>query len=105
MTVAQAMLGNIGVEFNASTNSITKTLHHLPKGNAALTQKKHNTISGIFVYDLSNHGHVLFINPYAENTISLNFFPDVKEVRVAKNADQEELKKLSNIMFWNTNFK
>lgn len=62
LTVAQAMLGNIGVEFNPYTNSITKPLHHLHKGDAALTQKKHRTISGIFVFDLSNHRHVLFTN-------------------------------------------
>jgi len=105
LTVARAMLGDIGIEFDPHANKITKTLHNLPKGNAALTKKKHKSISGIFVFDLSNHKHCLFVNPYADNPISQNFFPDVQKISITKDANQEELKKLSNIMFWNVYFK
>ena len=105
LTVARALLGDIGIEFDPYTKTITETLHHLPKGNAVLTQKKHKSISGVFVFDLYNQRHCLFINPYADNPIPLNYFPEVREVTIKKTANQEELKKLSNIMFWNVNFK
>lgn len=105
LTVARALLGDIGIEFDPHTKTITKTLHHLPKGNAALTQKKHKSISGILVFDLSNHRHCLFINPYTDNPIPSNYFPDVREVTIKKDANQEELKKIYDIMFWNVNFK
>jgi len=105
LTVARALLGDIGIEFGPHTKTITRTLHHLQKGNAVLTQKKHKSISGIFVFDLSNQRHCVFINPYADNPISPNYFPDAREIAIIKNANQEELKKLSDIMFWNVNFK
>lgn len=104
LTVAQAMLGNIGIEFDPHTVTITKGLHHLPKGNAALTQKKHKSISGVFVFDLSNHKHFLFVNPYADNSIPPNLFPDIQKVTITKDAIQDKLNELSNIMFWNVNF-
>ena len=105
LTVARALLGDIGIEFDSLTKTITKTLHHLQKGNAILTQKKHKSISGIFVFDLSNQRHCLFINPYADNPIPPNYFPDVREITIRKTANQDEFKKLSDIMFWNGNFR
>lgn len=105
LTVARALLGDIGIEFDPHTKTITKTLHHLQKGNAALTQNKNKSISGILVFDLIKHRHCLFINPYADKPIPPNYFPNVREVTIKKDANQEELKKLFDIMFWSVNFK
>jgi hypothetical protein len=99
--VAQAMLGDTGVEFNPFTNEITKPLHHLLKGNASLTKKKNRSISGILVFDLSGDRHCLFVNPYADHPIPMDFFPGVRMIHVDKNADGKDITRLSSIMFRN----
>ena len=104
-SVAQALLGDTGVLINPHTNVITKPLHHLFKGNASLTSNKNRTISGVLVFDLFGGRHHLFHNPYAERPIPESLFPCVRDMRIFKDDEKQDLSKLSAIMFWNVNDK
>lgn len=102
-SVAQALLGDTGVLIDPHSSMITKPLHHLYKGDASLTSNKNRTISGVLVFDLCGGRHHLFHNPYAEHTIPVGLFPCVRDMRISKNDEKQDLTKLSAIMFWNVN--
>lgn len=104
-SVAQALLGDTGVLINPHTNVITKPLHHLYKGNASFTSSKNRTISGVLVFDLFGCRHHLFHNPYTEHPIPESLFPGVRDVRIFKDDENQDLTELSAIMFWNINEK
>ena len=100
-TVAVALLGDIGVDFNRSNLSITTPLHHLNKGNAVLTKTHNRSISGVFVFDIVNRNHCLFTNPFTDHPVPQLFFPEVRVVDLNRDAQGDEIKELSNTMFWN----
>lgn len=99
LTVAIALLGDVGINVNSKTGKLTYPLHHLPSGNAILTNQKHRTISGVLAYDRVRHQHCLFTNPYADYPIPEDYFPNVEVIDLKKDDDASKLISLSNIMF------
>ena len=102
LTVVRAMLGEIGICFDKKTKQIIRPIHHLPQGNAGMTERQNTSISGVFVlgrFDESNHH--LFTNPFAEHPVPTNFFPAVKTIEITRQSIGETLKELSSIVFWN----
>jgi len=99
-TVVKAMLGDIGVEFDKQTKQIISHIHHLPRGNAAMTKHQNRSISGVLVFERSNNNHYLFTNPFADNPVPKGFFPEVKIVHISKGSINSTLSKLSKIMFF-----
>ena len=95
---ARAMLGDVGAEITPNGRG---DLHHLPRGNAAMTSSHHTVISGIFIFDCEPEGnHALFLNPYAANPVPAQCFPLVRRVPISRDATEEDLKALANITFW-----
>lgn len=105
LTVATALLGDIGVDFDKNTLSFTSPLHHLPKGNAALTVTQNRSISGVFVFDIANYKHYLFRSPFTFHPVQADFFPTVRVVDLDRNSQGNEIVNLSNIMFWSVKSK
>ncbi|MFQ5853657.1 MAG: hypothetical protein ACE5JU_24115 [Candidatus Binatia bacterium] len=105
LTVATALLGDIGFDFDKKTLSSTSLLHHLPKGNAALTEIHNRSISGVLVFDIDNCKHYLFRSPFTDHPVPSDFFPEVRVVDLSRSAPGEEIVKLSDIMFWNVKGK
>ena len=102
LTIARALLGDIGINFDRLTSTVTSPLHHLPRGNAALTEASNRSISAVLVFDCATRcQHYLFINPFADKPIPEDFFPtSVRRVKLRRDMTQEELLQLSNFMFW-----
>lgn len=101
LTVAIAMLGDIGTYFDKETKRIISDIHHLARGNAGITERQNRTISGIFVFDRVHGSHCLFTNPFAEHPVPDGFFPRAQLVSLTREALSSELKRLSNLMFRN----
>jgi hypothetical protein len=75
-SVARAMLGDVGPQLSPNGRG---DLHHLPRGNAAMTSSHHTVIPGLFVFDCEREGnHALFPNPYAANPVPAECFPLVR---------------------------
>jgi Holliday junction resolvase-like predicted endonuclease len=105
LTVATALLGDIGIDFDKNTLSFTSPLHHLRKGNAVLTKIHNCTISGVFVFDIESCKHYLFRSPFTDHAVPSEFFPQVRVVDLSRETQGRELTELSNIMFRNTKWK
>lgn len=73
-------------------------LHFLKKGNAALTEWKNRSISGILVLQ-KNQNNYLFLNPYADNPLDESVFPDTKLVQLNRRMRGSVLNNLSDIRF------
>lgn len=97
LTVARAMLGDIGVEFFYGTRG---EVSHLPRGNAALTKQGNTSISGLLVFDPECGNHRYFTNPFALNSLQKNYFPGIDEIVLSRDAGEEQLAGLSKIMWW-----
>jgi len=95
-TIARALLGEVGVYFSAAEQT---PIHHLPRGNAVLTQKHNRTISAVLCFDRVNQNHYLFKSPFADHPIPDELFPSVKAIKLDRNADESRLRELSSIMF------
>lgn len=104
-TISKAIFGQIGVKFNRSTRSIESPLHHLPKGNATLTQNQLRSISAVFVYDRTGNQHSIFLNPFADHPVPKDLFPEVRVIKLDPKASEEELINLRKIVFWNSDWK
>lgn len=104
LTVARALLGEVGVEFDRNTKQITKPLHHLPKGNATLTHSYNRSISGVFVFDRSGSRHCMFLSPFADNLPPLKYFPGVRVINLDRESTGNNLMELGNMIFWNVEF-
>jgi hypothetical protein len=101
LTIARALMGNVGIMFDRRSLKSTKPLHHLPRGNAVFTKNQNTSISGVFVYDRANSKHVYFQNPYADTQMSKGLCTGLKVIRLSKNMAGQELIDLGNLMFWN----
>lgn len=102
LTVARAILGDIGAEFDSQSRG---EAHHLPRGNASFTKTTNTSISGVLVYDCATGNHTYFSNPFAKFKIPSNYFPSIKEIEIKRNAGEQELVRLSGFMFWECNDK
>lgn len=100
LTVSRVLLGDIGVEIETASERVTKPLHHLPKGNAALTKEQNRSVSGVLVFNGVGNRHVLFKSPYARHSIGAICFPETDVVRLNREATPTEFVALSNRMFW-----
>lgn len=96
-TVAQALLGDMGVEFQENVRS---ELHHLSRSNAALTKTTNTSISGVLVFDCASGNHKYFINPFAQNKLPTGYFPEVEEIKICRGSGEKELVSLAKLMFW-----
>ena len=97
LTVACAMLGDIGAEFSVKGRG---EIHHLPRGNASMTKTTNTSISGVLVYDCASEKHVYFSNEFANIKLPDGYFPGITEVNLTRNSREQELKLLSKFMFW-----
>jgi hypothetical protein len=97
LTVAYAMLGDIGVRCQ---NSYRGEIHYLPRGNASLTKSTNTSISGVLVFDCAFGSHMYYTNPFAKNRIPSNFFPGIEECELKRNIGENELLALSKLMYW-----
>jgi hypothetical protein len=64
LTVAWALLGDIGITLDRNTLKAAKPLHHIQRGNAVFTRTQNTSISGVFVFDRVNGRHCFFDNPW-----------------------------------------
>ena len=102
LTVATALLGDIGFDFDKMTLSLTSPLHHLPKGNAVLTQTHNRSISGVFVFDIDSCKHYLFRNPFTAHPVAPQFFPEVRVIDLDRAALGNAVVRLSDIIISGT---
>jgi hypothetical protein len=104
LTVSRALLGEIGIIYDKNNPSNSSPLHHLHKGNAALTMHKNRSVSGVFVFDVNGNNHYLFISPYANHPIPSNYF-NVQTIYLKKNENEDVIKQLSGLMFFQYEYK
>lgn len=97
LTVARAMLGDVGVEFITGARGEVK---HLPRGNASLTKQGNTSISGVVVFDPEWGNHRYLANPFASNPLPRGYFPGIDEIALSRDAGEEQLVGLSQIMWW-----
>ena len=100
LTVARAMLGEVGVHFDRQTLEISKPAHHLRNGNASMTSGQNRSISGVLVWNGRRQRHTLLLNPFAEHPLDGSLFPDTDAVALQRSAPPDEIGALSNRMFW-----
>ena len=100
LTVARALMGDIGINFDRRALQVTSPLHHLPKGNATLTREQNRSISAVLVFDGPGGRHCLFVNPFADHPFPNTVFPGVTVIPLDRSAHGEALKTLSTFMFW-----
>ena len=96
-TIVRAMYGDTGAVFS---NKGRSRVVHMPRGNASMTKTTNTTISGILVYDCANGNHAYFSNQYAKINLPTGYFPDVKLFNVKRSTSEEDLVKLSELMYW-----
>jgi hypothetical protein len=97
LTVAKALLGEIGLYFDTNGRS---PMQHLSRGDAVLTKEHNRIISAVLGFDRVNQKHYLFENPFAHHRVPSSFFPGVRVVPLDREAAEFELVELSRIMFW-----
>ena len=103
-SVKTALIGDVGVYIDATTKTRSELLH-LPRGNAAFTKYHNTTISAVLAFDVKNQiYHCLFRNPFTHNPIPQDYFPVWKAIDLNPNANEENLKILSSLMFWPKSF-
>jgi hypothetical protein len=103
LTVARALLGDVGVELERASLRVTKPLHHLPKGNASLTKAQNRSIAGVLVFDGLKSRHVLYKNPFAVHPIGNDCFPETDVICLNREATAAEIVTLGDRMFWPIN--
>jgi hypothetical protein len=104
LSVQTALMGDIGVYIDATTKTRSELLH-LSRGNAAFTKYHNTTISAVLAFDVKNQiYHCLFRNPFTHNPIPQDYFPVWKAIDLNPNANEENLKILSSLMFWPKSF-
>ncbi len=101
LTVARALMGDVGINFDRNTLKVGKSLHHIPNGNAAFTRNQNTSISGVFVFDRANGNHCFFKNTYALNQMPKDVFHNLKFIDLSRSIVGQELINLGDIMFWN----
>lgn len=96
-TVARAMFGDMGITVDKRSVRLTSDIHHLPNGNATMTERHNRSISGILVF-----GNALFLfpNPFAYHYIQEGFFPEVCLIQRNRHGSEAESRSLSEIIFW-----
>jgi len=99
LTVSRALMGEIGMIFERGSEDNKSDIHHLHTGNAVLRQKMNTSISGVFLFDITNLNHCLFRSPYSNYEILSDFFSDIKIIDLHKDETPEDIIKLSKIMF------
>jgi len=99
LTVARALMGEIGVFFERGSKDNVSNVHHLHDGNASLRKEMHTTISGVLLFDIANGNHCLFRNPFANHEIPLDFFSGIKILNLRKDESQEDIIVLGDIIF------
>lgn len=100
VTVARALLGDIGLTFDPESGEITSPVHHLTRGNAALTQNQNRSISAVLVFDHVNRRHGLFLSPFADHPVPPDFFPDVQVIPLDRASEGDDLILLSKFQSW-----
>jgi len=100
VTVARALWGEVGLTFDPESGEITSAVHHLPTGNAALTQNQNRSISAVLVFDHVNRRHCLFLSPFADHPVPRDFFPDVQVIPLDRTSEGDDLILLSKFQFW-----
>jgi hypothetical protein len=103
LTVSRALMGEIGVTYEQGSGEIASDIQHLHAGNAATTQKKNRSISGVLIFDVAGENHYLFRSPYATYAAPVDFFNGVRVIDLQKDETPDEIIKLSKITFWNRN--
>jgi len=101
LTVARALLGDVGITFDRNTLKAGKPLHHIQKGNAVFTRNQNTSISGVFVFDRAHGKHCFFENPNAQNRMPRDLFHNLKFITISRSTVGQELIDLGNAMFWN----
>ena len=99
MTVARALLGEIGFKFDRDTGETTSPIHHLPKGKATLTRTQNRSISGVLVFDRANRRHCLFLSPFADHPVPPDFFPSVLVIPLDRSLEDNALISLARYQF------
>lgn len=99
LTIARAMLGDIGIIFNKNSDATFSPLHHLVKGNAALQERKNTLISGVLGYRFRAK-HILFKSPFARHEVPMDVFPETEEISLHKSKSRSHIEQLHKIMFW-----
>ncbi len=99
-TVARALLGEIGVVYDRELRTIESPLHHLPRGDATLTQKHCRSVSGLFVFNQGGRSHTFFMSPFADNPVTSGFFPETLEINMDPDGIDGKLVGLGEMMFW-----
>lgn len=99
LTVARAMLGEVGIEYGEDF-VVTKPTHHLPRGDASMTMKHNRSISGVLVWTELGQRPILFTNPFADHPIDEALFPDTDVVRLDRSGSAKGIHELSNRIFW-----
>jgi len=100
LTVARAMLGEIGVLFDRDTLELLKPVHHLRNGNASLTSGQNRSISGVLVWTGLRQRQTLLLSPFADHPLEGAFFPDTDVVTLDRGASPDAIRILSERMFW-----
>ena len=100
LTVASALLGEIGVIFDKETGVLTSEIHHLRKGNAVLTQGQNRSVAGVLIFDRGGKRHCLLQSPFADFPVPLGFFPNVQIVHLDRSAKGLNFMELSSYFFW-----
>lgn len=99
LTISRALLGDLGILFDRDDPNNYSPVHHLHKGNAALTTLKNRSISGVLGFDVCGDGHYLFLSPYANNPIPSDYF-NVQTIHLNKDENEEDIQQLSRITFY-----
>ena len=99
-TIASALLGDIGVILYRTEPMGTTPLHHFPRGKAVFTRAQNTSVAGVFVFDRVSRGHVFFRNPYADPQMPSDVFPGLRFISLSREAINDELVNLGDIMFW-----
>ena len=99
LTVATALLGDVGVQLNRRSLQVTKALHHLPRGNAVLTRKQRRSITGVLVFTGLGAKYTLYVNPFYEPFSGEAWFPETDVIRLNREAEAEDLLALSDRRF------
>lgn len=84
--IVTAMLGDAGWTFAQSEHRVLSEVHHLPRGNAALTKSHNTAISGVLAFDVVLNLHAFFASPFASIPLQRNFFPDVDHLDIRRSS-------------------
>jgi len=99
VSIATVLFGDIGIYFDPDAK-ISSGITYLSRGNAAFTRHYNTTISALLVFNVTNQQqHCLFINPFACNPLSNDYFPIWKTFNLKPYEIGNNLEKLSVMFF------